>query len=360
MLQLKKSLVTKVTSPEKILIIKPSSLGDIIHSLPVLNSLRRCFPHASIHWLVAKNFADLLEGHPMIDKLWVIDKDRWKKLLSFFSNLRDILILSRKLKNEQYDIVIDLQGLLRSGLITALTGAPVKIGFREAREGSTIFYTHKVEGGKNIHAVERYLKVLPLITGGEDNSIGGVSNSCCDFKEIVFPLPERKIELPVIGGETVQGQYAVLVPGARWQTKRWPPERFGEIAKRLPMRSLVIGGKEDIDLAERVVYSSDGKAISLAGKTSLKELVEIIRRAKLVVSNDSGPVHISAALGIPTFALYGPTSPLRTGPYGRNTFVINAEIDCAPCFKRRCKKNLCMESITVENVWKVISDYLNL
>jgi len=346
--QLKKSLLTKVTSPEKILIIKPSSLGDIIHSLPVLNSLRRCFPHASIHWLVAKNFADLLEGHPMIDKLWVIDKDRWKKPLSFFSNLRDILVLHRKLKREQYDVVIDLQGLLRSGLITALTGAPVKIGFREAREGSTIFYTHKVEGGKNIHAVERYLKVLSFI-------VDGATNSCLDFNEVAFPLPERKMELP-----EAEGEYAVLVPGARWQTKRWLPERFGEIAKRLPMRSLVIGGKEDIDLAERVVNSSDGKAISLAGKTGLKELVEIIRRAKLVVSNDSGPVHISAALGIPTFALYGPTSFLRTGPYGRNTFVINAEIDCAPCFKRRCKKNLCMEAITVENVWKVISDYLNL
>ncbi len=330
--------------PERILIIKPSSLGDIIHSLPVLNSLKKCFPHSRIHWVVARNFAELLEDHPMIDRLWIIDKDRWKEPLSFFSNLKELLRLRRGLRAEKFDMVIDLQGLLRSGIIAALTGSALRIGFKEAREGSTLFYTHQIEGGRTLHAVERYLNVLPF-TG-------------CSVKEIDFPLPERVLSPEF--RDLCKEDYAVIAPGARWTTKRWPPERFGEIAKRLPFKTLIIGSLAEADLATEVVRSSNGKALSLAGKTNLKDLVEIIRNSRLLLSNDSGPVHIGAALGIPTFAIFGPTSPLRTGPYGKNTFVIRSEIDCAPCFKRRCRRRYCMEVISVDNVWKVISDYLNL
>ncbi len=328
--------------PKKILLIKPSSLGDIIHSLPVLNSLRQCFAHSKIHWVIAKNFAQLLEGHPMIDKLWVIDKDIWKNPFKILSTLKDFFALGRRLKAEKYDLVIDLQGLLRSGIITFLSGSAMRIGFKEAREGSTFFYTHRVKGGKDIHAVDRYLKVLSSID--------------CPVKEIVFPLPvsELRLEIPL------PAEYAVLVPGARWSTKRWPAQRFAAIAKRLPFKSLIVGSSDDITLAEEIINSSEGKAISLCGKTDLKGLVEVIRKARLVVSNDSGPMHIGAALGIPTFAIFGPTSPVRTGPYGEKVFVIRADTDCAPCFKRRCKKKICMEAVTVEDVWVTISDYLNL
>lgn len=328
--------------PKKILIIKPSSLGDIIHSLPVLNSLRQCFAQSEIHWVVAKNFAQLLEGHPMINKLWVINKDIWKNPFRILSTIKDFFNLGRRLKAERYDLVIDLQGLLRSGIISFLTGSTMRIGFKEAREGSTLFYTHRVKGGKDVHAVDRYLKVLSLID--------------CPVREIVFPLPVSEVRLEV----PFPAEYAVLVPGARWLTKRWPPQRFAEIAKRLPFKSLIVGSRDDIPLAEEIINSSEGKAISLCGKTDLRGLVEVIRRARLVVSNDSGPMHIAAAFGIPTFAIFGPTSELRTGPYGKNVFVVRAKIECAPCFKRRCKKKLCMESVTVEDVWAVISNYLNL
>ncbi|MCX7794006.1 MAG: lipopolysaccharide heptosyltransferase II [Thermodesulfovibrionales bacterium] len=331
---------------QKILIIKPSSLGDIIHSLPVLNSLNECFPEAEIHWLIARNFAPLLEEHPMIKRLWIIDKDRWKDPLNLFSTMRDLWGLGKELKKEEFQIVIDLQGLLRSGIIAFFTESPLRIGFKEARELSYIFYTHRVEGGRDIHAVERYLKVLSVLD--------------CPVKEIVFPLPVRKLSEDKEYYEFLRGEYAVIAPGARWDTKIWPAERFAFIARRLPFKSIIIGSRDDIPISEKIVRSSDGRAISLSGKTDLKELVEIIRKARFVLCNDSGPAHIGAALGVPVFAIFGPTSPIRTGPYGKNVFVFRSEVECAPCFRKRCKSILCMESISEGYVWSKIRDYLNL
>ena len=176
----------------KILVVKPSSLGDIVHSLPFLASLRSCFPKAEIHWVVARGFEGLLEGHPMIDRLVVVDKDQWRKLSAAGATIRSLRALHVRLKDEGYDLAIDLQGLLRSGLITKATGAPKRVGFKEAREGGTLFYTDKVEGGKGIHAVDRYLRIAAYLG--------------CDVTEVSFPMLEKPYPLPF------EGDYAVLVP----------------------------------------------------------------------------------------------------------------------------------------------------
>jgi heptosyltransferase-1 len=139
----------------KFLIIKPSSLGDVIHSLPFLNAVKAGFPGASVHWVIAKGLEGILEAHPMIDKLWVINKDAWKKIGNLKVTVNELKELFRNMKKERYDIAFDLQGLLRSGVIASATGAPVRVGFKEAREGSSFFYTHKIKGGKGIHAVDR-------------------------------------------------------------------------------------------------------------------------------------------------------------------------------------------------------------
>jgi heptosyltransferase-1 len=162
-------------SPHKTLIVKPSSLGDIVHSLPFLNALKKCFPEAEIDWVIAQGFEGILEGHPMIRRLWVIKKDAWKKIRNVRDTIQEIKLLFRELKREKYDLVIDLQGLLRSGIITSATASPVRIGFKEAREGSRVFYTHTVEGGKNIHAVDRYLNIIQYLG--------------CDISDISFPFP---------------------------------------------------------------------------------------------------------------------------------------------------------------------------
>lgn len=319
--------------PQKILIIKPSSLGDIVHSLPFLNAIRDRFPKSEIHWVVARGLEGLLEGHPMINKLWIINKDNWKNLSNVKDTVNELKDLFKSLKKEKFDIVVDLQGLLRSGVLAAATGSSVRIGFSEAREGSRIFYTHRIKGGKDIHAVDRCLKIARFLG--------------CDVADIKFPFP-------LSFSSQLQDGYAVFVPGARWRTKRWPSERFGELASILPVKTLVVGGKSDIDISNRVVAGSKGKAISVAGKTSIKELIDIMRKARFVVSNDSGPMHIAAALGVPVFVIFGPTNPLRTGPYGKGHVIIRKELKCSPCYKKTCKDVRCMAAVSVKEVAEAI------
>lgn len=337
---MKPEQITK--NPQKILIVKPSSLGDVVHSLPFLNAMKTCFPNAEIHWVIAKGLEGLLDGNPMIERLWIINKDAWKKIDNAKNTVTEIRNLFKGLKKEKFDLVIDLQGLLRSGIITKSTGAPVRIGFQEAREGSRFFYTHKVKGGKDIHAVDRYLKIASVLG--------------CDVSRVSFPFPPESSSTcnSQLFTFNLPRDYAILVPGARWQTKRWPPERFGELASRLPLQSIIVGSKADSDSAELIVSLSEGKAVSLAGKTSLKELIAVMRKAKFVISNDSGPMHIAAALGIPVYAIFGPTDPQKTGPYGKGHTIIRGEEPCAPCFKRTCEDVKCLEGLSVDKVFEII------
>ncbi len=327
-------------NPEKILIVKPSSLGDVVHGLPFLNAIRKRYPEAEIHWVIFKGFEGLLEGHTMIHKLWIVDKDSWTKFNRAKDTISEIKSLLRDLKEERFDLVVDLQGLLRSGLITAATGAPVRIGFKEAREGSRVFYTGKVPGGRDIHAVDRYLKVAEFLG--------------CDISEIVFPLPYSGIPSSLNVYPSSFEEYVVIVPGARWKTKRWPPEYFGRLAYLLPLRSIIVGSKSDVNIANEIVALSQGKSCSLAGKTDLKELIAVIKGSKFLVTNDSGPMHIAAALGVPVFAIFGPTDPLRTGPYGKGHTIIRESVTCAPCFKKTCNDLKCVESLSVERVFEIV------
>lgn len=330
--------------PRKILIVKPSSLGDVVHSLPFLNALKRCFPEAEIHWVIAHGFEGLLKGHPMINRLWVIKKDSWRKIRNAPHTIRDVKLLFRQLKQEKYDLVIDLQGLLRSGIIASSSRSPVRIGFHEAREGSRIFYTHTVQGGKDVHAVDRYLKVAEFLG--------------CDISDIRFPFPPIKSSsasgLQPSASHALD-RYAVIVPGARWRTKRWPAKQFGKLASLLPIKTAIVGSRSDIKMADEIVSLSNGKALSLAGKTDLLDLIEVLRQARFVVSNDSGPMHIAAALGIPVFAIFGPTDPLRTGPYGKGHTIIRPGLSCAPCFKKSCDDLKCMKRISADEVFQIIA-----
>jgi lipopolysaccharide heptosyltransferase I len=329
---------------KKILIVKPSSLGDIVHSLPFLYSIRNRFPDAEIHWLVAKGLEGLLQGHPMISRLHVINKDGWKNIKNMTATFSEIKNLSKNIRSENYDIAIDLQGLLRSGIISYASHAPVRIGFKEAREGSAIFYTNKIEGGREIHAVDRYLKIAAALG--------------CETSDVKFPMPpfEETAQTGRIKNET--GKYAVIVPGARWETKIWPYEKFGRLASMLPMKSIVIGSSADIGISEEIERLSKGAAVSLVGKTDLKELTSLIKDAALVVTNDSGPMHIAAAFDIPLIAIFGPTNPVRTGPYGKRHIIVKAGADCAPCYKKKCGNIKCMDNITVEQVYKAVKDIL--
>ncbi len=321
--------------PGKILIIKPSALGDIVHTLPFLAAVRTTFPAAEIHWVVARGLHTFLEGHPMINRLWVMDKERWKQLSRFREIIPEINAFRKDLAQEHFDISIDLSGLLRSGLITFAAGARYKLGFSDSHEGSSLFYSHKVEGGRQIHAIDRYLKLAALMG--------------CDTSQVSHPMPPYPADSPLLS--SLPERFCVIAPSAGKEANRWPADRFGELAASLPLPSVVISNKEDAGVAEAVVAASKGMAINLAGQTSLKELVALISRAQFFISNDTGPMHIAAALGIPVFAIFGPANPVRTGPYGTIHTVIQEQLDCIPCYRRRpCKNWRCIKNITVEKV----------
>src|SRR5208283_1160778 len=326
--------------PAKLLIIKPSSLGDVVHSLPFLNVIRESFPHAEIHWVLAKGLEGLLENHPMVQKLLVINKDRWKEMKRLRGTWSEFKSLLGELRGESYDIAVDLQGLLRSGILAAASKAPVRLGFREAREGSRLFYTQSITGGREIHAVDRYLKIA--------SSLG------CDTRTVAFPMPLVKESLKIRQLKQEIGEYSVFAPGARWKTKQWSAERFGRLSSLLSIRSIIIGSGADEALAQEAVAYSKGKAISMAGKTDIKEMISLIRKAEFMVTNDSGPMHIAAACGVPVVALFGPTNPARTGPYGIGHVIIRGAGACAPCYKKKCDDIRCMDSILVDEVHEAI------
>jgi lipopolysaccharide heptosyltransferase I len=352
----------------KILIIKPSSLGDVIHALPFLKAVKDSFPDAQVDWAISKNLKGILEGNPLIHELISFDKESWKDIKNLPQTLSEITGLRKFLKSKRYDLAVDLQGLLRSGLITFFTPASTKIGFKHAREGSRYFYDKKISDNGAVHAVDKCLEVAAAI-GAKSKKIGFPLHTDAKAREKITQLTDNVSE------------YIVIVPSARWATKRWPAEYFSSLIKKIPCPCVIAGTKADRALAHEIIQqtisrdqrtktslSPDKKAesnntiIDLSGRTTLKELVALIDGAKAVVSNDSGPMHIAAALNKPVVALFGPTDPAKTGPYGwqkhKNMKVIRTTVPCSPCRKKRCREFLCMKDIDVDRVFNALREYL--
>jgi lipopolysaccharide heptosyltransferase I len=326
----------------RVLLIKPSALGDIVHSLPVLDLLRRRYPDAEIAWLIAPAFAPLVRTHPAGCE--VIEFDRGGQLnagkrgpAAWF----DAAALSTRLAARRFDLVIDLQGLLRSALFTFGTMAPVRVGFAAAREGAPFAYTHAIESrGIERHAVERYLDIAEALGCGR----GPV--------EYRFGLTDAdRAAVDALLGE-YDRPLAVLLPGTNWETKKWPIAHYATLAKMLERdgnRVVIAGAADVLPLAGRVP-----NALNLANKTSLLQLVALLERAAVVVANDSGPMHIASALGRPLVTIFGPTNPIRTGPHARLDTVIRLNIACSPCYSRKCSHTSCMHWLTPERVFEKV------
>lgn len=322
--------------PARILIIKPSAIGDVVHTLPILNLLRKRWPAAHIAWLLTPGCAGLLDGHPMLNEVIHFDRHRYARSWRDPASLLGLFGFLRELREKKFDLVIDLQGLLRSGWFAWQTHSPKRIGFRNAREFAPVFYTHSIRvGDSDQHAIDRYLKVAAELG--------------CDTSEVAFPFHVTDDDRRHVDSLVSElGRFAVLLPGTNWPTKRWPVERFAQLIEPLRQRfnlhTVVAGGADDIDLANRIGGQN------LAGKTTLRQTVALLERAELVIANDSGPMHIAAALGRPLVALYGPTNPVRTGPYHRDDAVLRLDIPCSPCYSRRCSHQSCLQWLEVEPV----------
>jgi lipopolysaccharide heptosyltransferase I len=331
--------------PRRMLLIKPSALGDVVHTLPVLSLLRDRFPSARIDWLVNPAFAGLLEGHPHLDNVVLFERKRLGRAWREPDGIRGIWHLARSLFARRYDLVIDLQGLLRSGWLTLQTRAPMRVGFASAREFAPLCYTHRIAArGNDRHAIERYLDVA--------GALG------CPRGPVRFEFGVRDNDRAVVDQLFDRAApYAVLLPGTNWLTKRWPAEHFAALVEplrsRFGLRSVLAGGADAAELA-----SAFSDVVDLTNKTTLRQLVALLERAALVVCNDSGPMHIAAALGVPMVALFGPTSPRRTGPYRRLDSVVRLDIECSPCFSRHCAHRTCLNDLSVAVVLRQIERQL--
>jgi len=323
----------------RILIVKPSALGDIVHSMPFLYALKQRFPWARIDWVVAHGLHTFLEGHPMINRLWVINKDQWKKPARLRLTLKEINDLRRGLAEQHYDVCIDLSGLFRSGVISAFSKAPVCLGFKESDEGSPLFYTHKIHGSMNIHAIDRYLEIARFM-------------GCCVDK-VKYPFAPYNPVSDIM--KQLPDQYAIICPSAGKPANRWHASKFGALASMLDLPAVVIASASEADIALAVEQSSKGNAVSIAGKTGLKDLLPVIAKSRYFICNDTGPMHIAAALDVPVFAIFGPANPVRTGPYGFIHTVIQKDLECSPCYAHTpCRHYRCMEELTVPEVFEKI------
>ena len=334
---------------KRILLIKPSSPGDIIHALPVLHGLRRRYPAAHIAWLVATPFAELIETDPALNEVIPFDRKRFGFLGRSLRVTGEFITFLRQLRAKQFDLVIDLQGLFRSGFLARASGAKTRIGFAAAREMAWVFYTDKIPNGDpDAHAADKNYAVAAML---------GFGDVPMDFT-IHLTTQDRQVAMGLLSAAGIEQSFAALVPGTRWETKRWPAERYGKLAgvifEHHHMPSVLIGGSGDIPAADQSVAASGGAAKNLCGKTTLRQAAALIERASVVVTADSTPMHLAAVLNRPLVALFGPTNPRRTGPYGRLTDVLRLDLDCSPCYFRKLSQcpygHACMQDLSIESV----------
>lgn len=325
-----------------ILIIKMSSLGDVLHTLPFVAVLRDRFPRARISWLVHPQFAAFVPDPPMVDEILYFDKVKLKKLnwfgkWAYFKEMRALL------QSRHFDLVIDMQGLFKSAVLAAISGCSHRIGYCEMREGSGLASKAICGAHARDHVIERYLDVARYLGG--------------KVEEIRFPMPELASEWASVQKKmpSLEGSYVVLAPGARWETKKWPVEYYARLAAEILADGCAVvlaGGPDDVVLGQAIQTLTPG-VTDLTGQTSLRELGALIQHCSFYISGDTGPLFIAAAFKKPLVALYGPTRPERTGPYGSEASVILiAPVDCAGCLKKQCDNWICMKSLTPEMVFQ--------
>ena len=304
----------------QILIVKPSSLGDIVLALPALSALYHTFPDARIHWLIRPEFASLLEGHPYLHRVVSFDRTKLARIWNPGA-LRLLYNLIKDLRHCGFDTVFDFQGLLRSALLGRVTGSSQRIGMANAREGATRFYTHRIEPeNNNLHLVDHYLKMVQAAGAKIDKTEFVFADGPEDWNTVTLLLQQYHID-PL--------HYAVFIPGSVHDSKCWPSDRFALLADKLhqdyDLPVVAVGSGSEKQSVDSIAHHAKEPLINLAGQTSLKSLCALLRNAKLVVSNDTGPGHIAAGLGVPLVMLFSWSNPARIYPYNRPECMVAIE-----------------------------------
>ncbi len=383
-----------------ILIVKLSAIGDVIHTLPSLAAVRKLYPEAHITWVVEEAAAGLVQDHPLLDTVLISRRKSW---LKDFQNgeilrpLREIRSFLRQLRARPYDLVIDFHGLLKSALIVLLSGGKRKLGYDSLQELSGLFYNEKIPEDMNKHAVDRYLDfprylgakieafaklhkpsnyVIPAEAGIQYSQVlpgfrvkPGMTNRVVlqsyqmNQAEFVLPLSretQAKTQLLLNKHHLENKKFIAVNPVAYWETKLWDNEKFARLADLIKTRlniEVVFTGSEKESI-EKIITQMSTKAVNLGGETSLMELAYLYKKAHLVITTDSGPMHLAAAAGTTVVALFGPTDPKRTGPYGEGHTIIRTDLPCSPCFLKKCPTKKCLQDISPEQVMAVIEEKL--
>jgi heptosyltransferase I len=311
----------------RLLIVKMSAMGDILHAMPAVSALREALPEATIGWLVEERWAELLSssrrpgvgGEPagmgLADQIHVVNTKKWRTSLHSPSTRHEISAVVKDLRRMHYDVAIDFQGLIRSSVLAKLSGAKTIFGFAHPREGVARFLYTKRVTPHGLHVVEKNLSLAAVVAGSDlrgiavDFPAAETTEKDCDRW-----LQEHRIQ-----------QFVLLNPGAGWVSKQWPAVRYGQLAKNLGevgFKSLINVGPGEQDLARAVQAASEGTAEAL--ECSIPQLIAFTRRASLFVGGDTGPIHLAAALRIPVVAIFGPTDPVRNGPYGTRSVVLQS------------------------------------
>jgi heptosyltransferase-1 len=310
----------------RLLVVRLSAMGDVIHTLPAVAALRQAFPETTIGWAIEERWAELLcsqsarlggvrsPRRPLVDRVHTFNLREWRRSL-FAKNTWELIRASlRDLRAEKYEVAVDFQGAIRSALLAKWSGAPVIYGFAQPRENAaSLFYTRQVQA-QGTHVVEQNLSLAAVVAG-----------RALPLPIVEFPQDEVvehncQRTLQALGGK----DYLILNPGAGWGAKQWPVERYGHVARRLMeaagVKSLINFGPGEEGLARAAEAASGGAAVASSG--SVSELIALARHARMVIGGDTGPVHLAAALGIPVVGIFGPTSPARNGPFGTRKIVL--------------------------------------
>jgi heptosyltransferase I len=346
---------------KKLRLVRLSAMGDVIHTLPAAQALREAFPQAEIGWLIEERWAELLcapgtprrgsrsAQRPLADWVHTVKLKQWQRSLFSFSTLQQIATAVNDVRSMHNDIAIDLQGAIRSAVFTRWSGARIVYGAVEPREApASLWYTRPVIT-RGEHVVEQNLSLVEAVTQKKIAVL-----------RIEFPRDDRaENDVAAKLAENKIGQFAILNPGAGWGAKRWPAERYGEVAAQLAERglhSIVNYGPGEDELAHQVEAASRGTARAM--KTSISELIALTRRACLFIGGDTGPMHLAAALSVPVVAIFGPTNPARNGPYGTRSIVLRNPASLTS-HARRAEPDEAMLDITTESVAAAAHELLN-
>jgi len=349
-----KKIQTEKSSINNILIIKPSSLGDIVLALPALSALRKGFPAARISWLVRPDFAPLLQNHPHLDEIIPFDRKFLGKAWCNPAALMELVALIKRLRSGRFDAVFDFQGLLRTGLLSWLSGCKRRFGMANARELGHLFYNQKVAKDSNcIHLVDYYRKM--------------VAASGTKTDEIEFVLPcreqaERQVRQLLTEQGVDEKNYAVFVPGSIRAEKCWPVERYAMLADMLAsdfgVGVVIVGTEAEKQITGRLKMLAKTAVADFTSLTDIPKLIALLRSARIVVSNDTGPGHIASALDVPTVLIFGPTNPARVAPYGKHEAVVAVDGDKRGSKLHSSEAKYKIEAVGIKEVYAKVSKQL--